>query len=205
MKLKANMEEVILEITVKEDTPGYRVTPITITQPHLIKVEIGKMDIPIGRGMLNGILSSSKIDIKEILLPKHIPSELIEMLYPIFDMCSIPVVYLSDGQTGLSRGKYTMQMGHMPSELEEGAPVPMSNNAKNPLDYLANTTQTSDGYTPLPVGELDEITDGFHEIPTERREMWTEDPERMNRLSYVPIGKTLGVDTFPTELGGGTF
>lgn len=184
------MDEVVLEVLVREGISGVKITPIMITQPHLIKVEVGHLDLPIGRGMLIGILGASQFEIKEVLLPDNIPTALTELVHPIYET-SIPVSYLKEGETGLSRGKYTMAMGHVPDELEE--------------EHPAKQQDIPDGFHPLPIGELDSVTDGFHEIPTEHREMWTEDPERMNRLSYLPIGKQLGLDTFPSELGGGTF
>ena len=71
-----------------------------------------------------------------------------------------------------------------------------------PLDGEIN--DVDDGFHPVAEeGSLDDIVDGFHDYPVEKREMWVEDPVRMNRLSYLPIAAVLDEDTFPESLGGG--
>lgn len=200
------------------------------TNPQLIQIGIGTSKNLMMMKRIIQIIIDSCHNISGIVLPENIPTYLIEVLYPLITI-NAKHYYTQTDATGLDVGAYSLLPGKHPSEInlhhkfdqhindkdcnhiqmsQFKTPMPVGTFDTIEIDYsgttfhpLKDVDDVSDGFHPIEDGSLDDIVDGFHDIQIEKRSMWTEDPVRMNRLSYLPIAAINGDSTFPEPLGGG--
>lgn len=213
MKYPTSNNGYVVELYLTENR-SFIVDAITEVTPTAIQIGIGDIaDIPLSSNIISAILNDIP-EIESVVLPVFIPTLIVNVVYPITNL-KVPKFYIREGDTGMDIGAYSAKPGYLPDkinlyhrldnvEMETTADgmIPIDK-IKKQIDDKNDLPVVDDGFHPLPKGDLDGVVDGFHEIPVEKRDMWEEDPRRMNRLSYLPIANILDVDTFPKELGGG--
>lgn len=233
MSKQLSDDSIVIEVYLDKRNSLF-IDQIDFVTPHTIQIGIGKnRNLPLLKGIIQSIIDGSP-NIKSIVLPEQIPTYMISFLSPLmeidvdhyyvsdgktgFDVGAYDIIpgYLPDEINLCHRQDNDISGNNDMKEIQQPTiqQKPVSINAKRYDSYIISDgfipldddqDQSNDGFFPeAEDGSLDDIVDGFHEIPVEKRSMWEEDPARMNRLSYVPIANILQEDTFPESLGGGS-
>lgn len=226
---KQFVEPVVIEVYL-DPRESIFIDRIDAVVPLVIQIGLGtNLNILPAAGIIQSIIDSYET-ISSVVLPDVIPTKMIKLLYPLLDL-SVPIHYINNDQNGLSVDAYAVRPGyfiddinmHHNSDIDRKdnmkhnekfsfsdpaavgsfnhiTDIEFNDNKFRPINDLDNY---DDGFHPMPEEDsLDDIVDGFHDC-IEKRTMWTEDPSRMNRLSYLPIAAINGDETFPEHLGGG--
>lgn len=196
----------IVEICIDNNRQVVSIEAFEQYLPTIIKITVGTTTaFSQNRDILDSIINAMPY-IDTIIIPKNIPSQLIPLLFPIMQIEGATYHYLDANESALEKGLYTMQMGFLPPEPLPESTLTISDGFR-PFPDVKNpgTWGGDDGFKPMP-GSVDDISDGFKDDPDnqpEKREMWVEDPLRMERLGYMPLAFARGETEMPAELGGG--
>ena len=206
-------ESTIIEVYLRKDR-SISIEMITEVIPQVVQIGVGNIeDLYIDHTFLDGLISTTP-NVSGIVIPESIPSPLIAILSPLMICCN-NIYYVKNGETGLEVNAYSMKTGYLPEDIMKHR-MALDEVPDGFHEMPEKKEDIDDGFHPIEYPEtidpgfhpiensLDDVVDGFHDVPVEKREMWTEDVDRMNRLSYLPIANILSVDTFPEELGGGS-
>lgn len=201
--MKTKSPQTIVELRVG-NIHGISVQEMEMYDPTVIRITVGTTStMKMKTQLMEGIIKSIP-DINKILIPKNLPSDFIELAFLLMRLENVTYHYIDSETEALKEGLYYMKIGHFPTE--DTLPTPINDGFKPfPTSDQGRWDGIADGFKPVP-GSIEDVKDGYKdisEVQPEKREMWTEDPERMNRLSYVPLAIARGEKVMPEELGGG--
>lgn len=133
--------------------------------------------------------------IQKISIPRYIPAEASHFISSLLSLGRDVNIY----------SQYEIQHPSL-TNVQDGTTI-LPPTVFNQVIGDLNTVP--DGFNEIKDVNDTQINDGFHELTEEsvepiKRELWTESPERMNRLSYTRVAAVRGETTFPDELGGGS-
>ena len=227
-----NTTDCAIEIYFTENN-SLSIDLITDTIPAVALVQIGRgLSDRVSPDLVSGIINNFHFieadNPAAVILPDVIPTEMMHcLLQMLLNLNKVAIHYRKEGETGMDFGIYRPGKDVSVSDIlaqynqilrrsftTKSAVSPAKMDGFRPFssDMEDKKDSVPDGFHTFPEPPPAKYpSDGFHEIEeinpddvqVEHRTMWEEDPDRMQRLSYIPIGRESSFRTFPKELGGG--